>query len=687
MRASTTEPRRIAIGTTRAAIRIMAEDTNAEREAMVRRQLVRRGIQDPRVIEAFRQVPRERFIPASLAEFAYDDSPLPIAESQTISQPYIVAAMTEALALRGDERVLEVGTGSGYAAAILARVAREVVTIERHASLADTARARLAELGFANVVVLTGDGTLGAPAHAPFDAIIVAAGGPTVPETLLAQLAPGGRLVMPVGPTLEEQRLVRITHQGDQFSEEELGAVRFVPLVGAEGWPEPATASVRRPDGSTHEAGVRALVRETAQPIGGIESVPLDALLDRIGDARVVMLGEATHGTSEFYRMRARITRELIEKRGFSFVAVEADWPDAQRVDEHVTLRAHSGPAFTPFSRFPTWMWRNEETRALVDWMRAHNEKKRDPLARVGFHGLDLYSMFTSIAAVIDYLDRVDPDTAHVARARYGTLTPFQKDPAAYGRAVLTGRYRSSEEAVVAMLKDMLQQRIEYARRDGDRFFDAAQNARLVADAERYYRTMYYGSAASWNLRDTHMFETLESLLAFHGPSSRGIVWAHNSHLGDARATEMSARGEHNIGQLVRERHGERAYGIGFGTDHGTVAAAADWDAPMQVMSVRPGRSGSYEKLFHECELPAFLLPLRNPRRAELRNELSGPRLERAIGVVYRPQTERQSHYFDAVLPSQFDEYVWFDETRAVAPLAAPARPMHDVLETYPFGL
>jgi len=655
---------------------------------MVDLQLVRRGIADPRVLDAFRVVPREAFVPPELAEFAYRDTPLPIASGQTISQPYIVALTIEALGLHGRERVLEIGTGSGYAAAILGQIAGEVFTVERHESLAETARERLRALGCHNVHVLHGDGTLGWPEHAPYDAIAVAAGGPDVPQALLDQLAPGGRLVIPVGPDPSTQQLVRVVRVGpDEFRRESLGAVRFVPLVGAQGWSEdvvvlPATAK------TSPESTVRALLRETAEPIASLESASIDALLERIGDARVVLLGESTHGTSEFYRMRARLTQALIERRGFDFVAVEADWPDAARIDEYILGdRPRRRPEFAPFARFPGWMWRNEDVHALVAWMRAHNLAQHDPSRRVGFHGLDLYSMFTSIAAVLAYLDDVDPDAARVARSRYGVLTPWQRDPAAYGRAVLVGRYASAETVVVEMLKDMLARRIDYAGKDGERFFDAAQNARVVANAERYYRAMYYGSAASWNLRDTHMFDTLQALFAFYGPNSRGIVWEHNSHVGDARATEMSTHGELNVGQLCRETYGDRAYIVGFGTDHGTVAAASSWDQPMQRMQVRPGMPGSYEHLFHETEIPAFVLHLRDPRRRAVRDELLQPRLERAIGVVYRPETERQSHYFLATMPLQFDELVWFDESRAVVPLPTPTVRAGELPDTYPFGL
>jgi protein-L-isoaspartate(D-aspartate) O-methyltransferase len=655
---------------------------------MVELQLARRGISSERVLEAFRTVPREAFVPQSLLEFAHKDVPLPIGESQTISQPYVVALTVEALAIQPTDRVLEIGTGSGYAAAILSHVAGEVFTVERIESLATAARQRLADLGYGNVHVLHGDGTLGWPEHAPYDAIAVAAGGPQIPQALLDQLAPGGRLVIPVGPDEGSQVLTRVTRVGPQkFRSEPLGDVRFVPLIGAQGWPEEERSVLASPARSSRNGAVSKLVREVAEPIGSIDDDTVDALVDRIGDARLVLLGEATHGTSEFYRMRARISRALIERRGFDFVAVEADWPDAARIDDYVLgNERRSTIAFTPFARFPTWMWSNSDVHDFVAWLRSWNlDPSRE--TRVGFHGLDLYSLFTSIAAVLAYLNEIDPAAARVARARYGTLTPWQKNPAAYGRAVLVGRYASSETAVVAMLRDMLSRRLDYARQDGERFFDAAQNARVVADAERYYRAMYYGSAASWNLRDQHMFDTLQALFAFYGPGAKGIVWEHNSHVGDASATEMRARGELNVGQLCRAEYRDGVYVVGFGTDHGTVAAASEWDGPTQRMRVRPSHPESYERLFHETGLPAFMLPLRLARRAAVRDELLPSRLQRAIGVVYRPESELESHYFHATLPHQFDELIWFDETRAVDPLPAAKTATADLPETYPFGL
>jgi protein-L-isoaspartate(D-aspartate) O-methyltransferase len=662
----------------------------ALRAEMVERNIVARGVRDDLVLEAMRKVPRELFLPKNLREFAYEDSPFPIAGEQTISQPYIVAFMAEALMLRGDEKVLEIGAGSGYAAAVLSEIAAHVYTVERLGPLAEQAAATLADLGYDNVHVLHGDGTKGWPEHAPYDAIVVAAGAPQVPEALKAQLKIGGRLVIPVGTDQLSQELVRVVRVSDsEYRSEDIADVRFVPLIGEQGWAaakgEGAAPARRalRPATRGDEALVRSLAG-AAEPFPSIEQADLDPLMARIGSSRLVLLGEASHGTSEFYRMRERITRELIVKKGFRFVAIEADWPDAARVDHYVRHFQYPPSEWTAFARFPTWMWRNTEVRDFVSWLRKHNGTvERD--RRVAFHGLDLYSLYDSIRSVLNYLDEVDPASARVARERYGCLTPWQRDPATYGHAALTGSYPTCETDVVRALGDLLAKRRAYAEHDGERFLDAEQNARLVANAERYYRIMYYGSRASWNLRDTHMFETLKNLLAFHGADSKAVVWAHNSHVGNAAATEMTARGEYNIGQLCRKEFGDQAYLIGFGTHSGTVAAASDWDGPMEVKTVRPSLPNSYEQLCHATGLARFMLGLRG------RVDLCGPqglgkeRLERAIGVIYRPETERESHYFQANLPRQFDEYVWFDDTHAVTPLdTAEIRGLPD---TYPFGV
>ena len=427
------------------------------------------------------------------------------------------------------------------------------------------------------------------------------------------------------------------------------------------------------------------LIARVAEPIDNIESDNIDPLLERIGDSRIVLIGEASHGTSEFYRYRARITRALIESKGFDSVAVEADWPDAGRIDHYVRHRQTPAAEWTAFTRFPTWMWRNQEVREFVDWLREHNAGISDPKRRAGFYGLDLYSLFTSIDAVLEYLEEVDQETAAIARERYSCLAPFQSDPATYGRATLTGRHRECEPDVVNMLTDLLDKRLKYAAQDGSRFMDAVQNARLIANAERYYRSMYSGYSDSWNLRDQHMFDTLEALLAYGGENSKVVVWEHNSHVGNARATDMLARGQHNVGQLCREAYGDQAYLIGFGTHTGTVAAASDWGDPMEVKQVRPSLAGSWERLCHESGVPAFRLPLRHSASDTLDKRLHDSRPERAIGVIYRPETERQSHYFMAQLARQFDEYIWFDRTEAVTPLNTET--LRGVPDTYPFGL
>lgn len=662
------------------------------RERMVERQIARRNVLSPSVLEAMRKTPREAFVPKGMEEFAYEDSPLPIESGQTISQPYIVALMTEAAEVAKGDRVLEIGTGSGYAAAVLAAIADRVFTIERHAGLAETARARFDRLGCRNIEVRTGDGTLGWPEAAPFDAILAAAGGPEVPQTLLDQLAVGGRLVMPVGPVARRQSLVKVVRLGEaEFSQEDLGEVMFVPLVGEHGWSEDERergAGFVTAEPRTFREGraedLPALIRRAAEPLPDIDDPAFGALFDRYADARVVLLGEASHGTAEFYRARAAITRRLIEAHGFDIVAVEADWPDAASLDRFVRGRPPAPGAEAPFRRFPTWMWRNTEVDAFVGWLRGWNAG-RAAGEQARFAGLDLYSLSASMRAVLAYLDGVDPEAAAVARERYGCLTPWSREPSSYGRMALGAGYALCETAVVQTLQALLDRRIDYAARDGEDYLDAAHNARLVASAEAYYRAMYYGAAESWNLRDRHMFETLEQLLASR-PGAKAVVWAHNSHIGDARHTDMGlVREELNLGQLCRERFGRDAALVGFGTHGGTVACASDWEGPMEVKTIRPSLEASVERLSHDAGVTRFLLDLREGEHPDLRRRLLAPRLQRFIGVIYRPDTERWSHYAEASLPRQYDGWVWFDQTRAVTALPTEMKEGED--ETWPFGL
>lgn len=507
-----------------------------------------------------------------------------------------------------------------------------------------------------------------------------------MPPALKEQLATGGRLVIPVGEEERYQTLVKLTRKSNtKFEEENLGVVAFVPLIGEQGWAEDGRrAATNHVPGLARGRTLPEMICEAGEPLPELDNRAFGQLFDRFADRRVILLGEATHGTSEFYRARAAITRRLIADHGFNIVAVEADWPDAAAADRYVRHRPARTGAQLPFRRFPTWMWRNTDVDAFLGWMRAHNDDLK-PQRRAGFFGLDLYNMSGSIAAVLEYLDDVDAEAAAVARERYACLTPWQKEPATYGRAVLTEGYRKCEQAVIDQCRELLQRRLEYSAQDGESFLDAAQNARLIASAERYYRIMYYGGADSWNLRDTHMFETLEQLLEAWGSQSKAVVWAHNSHVGDARYTEMgTVREELNIGQLCRERFGDQAALIGFGTHAGTVAAASDWGGDMEIKRVRPSHRDSYERVCHDANVPRFLLDL--GRNQAVRRRLLEARLQRFIGVIYRPETELMSHYANASLPQQFDAFVWFDETSAVTPLG-PEHARTGAPETYPFGL
>ncbi len=423
------------------------------------------------------------------------------------------------------------------------------------------------------------------------------------------------------------------------------------------------------------------LIYDSSEHFSDIKSADLNGLLERIGDSRLVLLGEATHGTAEFYDMRARITRELIEKKGFNIIAVEADWPDATSIDLYI--RGTNNKADfkgKPFSGFPSWMWANHSVMEFTHWLKEYNRrfKSSEDSKRfnrsVGFYGIDFYNMYGSIDSVLNYLQDIDPKAADVARWRYSCLKPWTDDPSLYSRAMLSGRYRHCGYEVDAVLRELRKKRDLYrqtnSQTDEQRYFNAEQNARLVSNGERYFRTMYYDINNSRNQRDQNMFDTLQAILNYRGQLSKAVVWAHNSHIGDSRATEMSTQGEVNLGQHVRETYGENAYLIGFGTDHGTVAAATKWGKPMKVMQVRPSHSDSYERLCHEVKTENFLLPLREPIQKLLRKTLLTERMQRAIGTTYDPEDELNKHYIYVSLPKQFDEYIWFDKTQAVKPLS-----------------
>jgi erythromycin esterase-like protein len=429
-------------------------------------------------------------------------------------------------------------------------------------------------------------------------------------------------------------------------------------------------------------------IRRQLQPLFGHPS-DYDRLLNAIGPARFVLIGEASHGTREFYRERAEITQRLILERRIDAVVVEADWPDAYRVHRYVTGRSddlHAAQALEGFERFPSWMWRNTEVSRFVEWLRNHNLSSS---SQVGFFGLDLYSLFRSMAQVLDYLDRVDPKAAQRARARYACFDHVREDSQAYGYGASLGLTRSCEVEVLEQLRDLHQRNLNSEEKDPEALFHALQNARLVRNAEAYYRSMFAGRIASWNLRDSHMLETVQAIEAHLGRPGHHVrlaIWAHNSHLGDARATEMGERGEWNLGQLLRQRYGQEVFSLGMSTYTGSVTAASDWDEPAQRKRVRPGLAGSWEDLMHQADADRFLLVMRGHEALAQLTRVQ--RLQRAIGVIYRPETERHSHYFMTSLPGQFDAVLHIDHSHALEPLdKGPVWVSGEMPETFPSGV
>ncbi len=439
-----------------------------------------------------------------------------------------------------------------------------------------------------------------------------------------------------------------------------------------------------------------ASLNENLKPVTGNPG-DYDDLLRGVGDAEFVLLGEASHGTHEFYRERALLTQLLIEQKGFTAVAVEADWPDAYRVNRYVqNACADMNPnaALGDFSRFPQWMWRNTDVVNFISWLHEYN--KRFPEGkRVGFYGVDLYSLYTSIDAVVRYLEKIDPQGAAAAKHRYACFDHFNRDSQSYGMHAGLGYGEDCEKEVLAQLMEMRRSAADYLRRDGfvaqEELFFAEQNAVVVSNAEKYYRSMFWRHTSSWNIRDRHMAETVDRLAAHLqnvGQAPKIAVWAHNSHLGDARATDQARRGELNLGQLIREQHSDRTVAIGFSTYAGSVTATSEWDQPAQHKRVRPGLPGSYEELFHKTAEatghPDYFVKTDAV-------ELHKPRLQRAIGVIYRPDTERWSHYYEVDLARQFDWMIHFDKTHAVEPLEKGTTwhpgPQEDVPEAYPTGI
>ncbi|MDD3723560.1 MAG: erythromycin esterase family protein [Lutibacter sp.] len=638
----------------------------------IQTQLKDKGIKSQLLLDAFENIPTTFFLSKERYPFTFENSTSDEELIKIEPRIFTVAKMLEKLKIKKDEKILAIGLDSVYVMAILSRICKEVYTVEENESYADWALEVLKNINITNVFIAVGDKHKGWKEKAPFDVILIISEFKEVSTLLKKQLKIGGRLLVPIGPDWAHlifeiiervsETNYNITKLKDNFL---MPNPKILPEIGTENF---------------QDEEIVGEIKAKAQEFKSLEEFPMDKLLERIGNAQVVLLGEASHGTSEFYLTRQEITKALIEKKGFNFVCAEADWSDAEQINSYVRNQ-QTQKDWAPFMRFPHWMWKNKEVLNFVEWLKEYNVKNNNG---TGFYGLDLYGLENSIGLVIDYLEKVDVDLANLAKTRYSCITPYMTDPAVYGKLVVSHQLESCEKEVLKMLVELLKNKNKLNH--SPEYFYAYQNANVIVDAERYYKAMYYGSADSWNLRDFHMFYTLKSLLTYFGSTAKAVVWAHNSHIGNALATEMYSRGEINIGHLCKEHFGENSYHIGFGTHTGTVAAAHNWGNAVRIIKVNNSLPKSYENLCHKTQLNAFTLPLREKFSGKrLRNLLNAPKLERAIGVIYRPETERQSHYFQAVLPSQFDEYIFFNKSKAVTPITS-TNVVPKLLENHPLS-
>ena len=635
-------------------------------------QLQDKGIKNPLLIKAFQDLPDAFFLVKDLHPYTFQETDIEYKLENIEPRVIVIAKMLEQLKIKEGGKILVIGVDSVYILAALSKIYKEVYMIETYEKYLEWAKKVLKTIGIENVFVKIDDQKLGWKEKGPFDTILIASEFEVVPNSLKKQLKIGGKLLVPIGPDWAHaifEIVQRIS--GTEYTVEKLKDNFFIPNPKIV--PEIGSREVPEHEIVDH-------IKAKAIAFKSIKEFPMDHLLDRIGDAQVVLLGEASHGTSEFYLMRQEITKALIEKKGFNIVTAEADWSDAEQINSYVR---HEQIAINwmPFARFPQWMWKNKEVLEFVEWLKTYNLEHNNS---IGFYGLDLYGLENSINMVIEYLEKVDKEMASLAKTRYACIAPYLSDPALYGKMVTSKQLISCEDEILTMLVDLLKNKNKLNH--SPEYFYAYQNANVVVDAEHYYKAMYYGRAESWNLRDFHMFHTLKSLLSYFGPKAKAVVWAHNSHIGNALATEMYSRGEINIGHLCKEHFRDTSYHIGFGTHNGTVAAAHDWGDKMEVMPVNDSLSHSYENLCNKTGIPSFTLPLREMDSGKkLRLLLNTPKLERAIGVMYRPKTERMSHYFHAVLPSQFDEYIWFNTTQAVTPITA-TNVIPKLLESHPLA-
>jgi protein-L-isoaspartate(D-aspartate) O-methyltransferase len=640
----------------------------------IQNKLKNKGIQNPLLLEAFRGVPKEFLSYKYTLTGSYQKIDLENTWDAIEPRLIMLLRMLEKIIVKKENRILAIGIDSVYMLFVLSKIYKEVYVVEANLEYSTWVLEILNNNAVSNVFFNNCEEVKEWEVNAPYDAIIIASEFPKIPELIKKQLQIGGKLIASIGPdwlhiTLEIiERVSEFEYRTRRLRENYFIPKPLVlPKIGTKHYPE---------------TEILAAIKEKIITFNTIDEYPLDDLLDRIGDTKVVLIGEASHGTSEFYLGRQKITKALIEKKGFNFVCAEADWSDAEQINAYVR-NLNSKRNWMPFDRFPQWMWKNKEVLDFIEWLKEYNTKNNNDY---GFYGLDLYGLANSIDLVIKYLNNIDSDLSNLAKERYACIIPYLSDPAVYGKMVLSRQLESCEKDILNMLIDLLKNK--HKLHHSPEYFYACQNANVVINAERYYKAMYYGSAESWNLRDFHMFYSLKSLLSYFGEDSKAIVWAHNSHIGNALATEMYSRGEINIGHLCKEYFGNKSYHIGFGTHYGNVAAAHNWGDKMQIMKVNTSISGSYESLCNQIQFPAFSLPLKDKDSGKkLRVLLSTPRLERAIGVIYRPQTERISHYFHAVLPSQFDEYIWFNKTQAVTPISYTKIDEKELNNFHPFSL
>ncbi len=635
-------------------------------------QLEDKGISNKLLLEAFQDIPEAFFLSETLHPYFYEDVRIEKSLEKTEPRVIVVARMLEQLKIKEEDKILITGVDSIYILVVLSKIYKNVYNIETNETYANWATEVLKAVEINNVHIKTDNPEIGWKEEGPFNAILIASAFKEIPNTIKKQLAIGAKLIAPVGPDWAHVLLevTKRVSENDYVSKAlrdnyYIPNPKILPKISKETYTETEIID---------EIGINSI------PFKTIKKFPMDGLLERIGNAKVVLLGEASHGTSEFYLTRQEITKALIEKKGFNFVCAEADWSDAEQINNYVK-NEYTAQNWLPFARFPEWMWKNKEVLDFVEWLKKYNAKRNNT---IGFYGLDLYGLENSIDLVINYLQKIDPELAKIAKNRYACITPYMSNPTVYGKLVTTNTLESCEKDVIDMLFDLLKNKNKLNHTK--EYFYAYQNATVVVDAERYYKAMYYGSAESWNLRDFHMFYTLKSLLSFFGKDSKTVVWAHNSHIGNALATEMYARGEINIGHLCKEHFGSKSYHIGFGTNTGTVAASKNWGEKMNKMPIKDAVDNSYENLCNKTNVSNFTLPLREEHtEKKLRDFLSVPRLQRAIGVVYKPETELRSHYYKSILPYQFDEYIWFNKTKAITPLETKTS-ITKLIDIHPFG-